>query len=348
MKLHPLLNNPQAVLISQTSVSNPVSGDDYIRAAQQAMAAMQITLENENAVLKPNVTIGESFANPDSGVTTHPAFIQGMIEYLQDHGIRHKGAYILEDPRNTDDNETRHWKKTGFLEVASKTGAKLRTPKTYTCVKKTIPNPIIFPTLNVSRLAVAPNTVLINVPKLKTHNLNITTLCMKNLMGAVNVFDRHYCDQAWQAWQDAPETPKNNPRLRKVGVSQNVHERWQAELARRLIDTAKVLRPQINIIEGIIGRDGTGFNRGTNYTLGLAIAGINMVAVDSVASYLMGFDPQHLIYLRMAAEAGLGTNNLAQLHIYTVQDDIIVPCSDVETLRIKPPFRVISNITDDN
>ena len=90
-----------------------------------------------------------------------------------------------------------------------------------------------------------------------------------------------------------------------------LHERWQEGLARRLADLAKVVQPQINVVEGIVGRDGTGFNRGTNYPLGLVVAGINMVAVDSVASYLMGFDPQELIYLRVAAEAGLGCNDLA-------------------------------------
>jgi uncharacterized protein (DUF362 family) len=76
----------------------------------------------------------------------------------------------------------------------------------------------------------------------------------------------------------------------------------------------------------------------------VAVAGINLVAVDSVASYLMGFDPQQLVYLRVAAEAGLGTNDLSRLHLYTVQDETVIPCTDVEDLRVRSPFRVISNI----
>ena len=94
----------------------------------------------------------------------------------------------------------------------------------------------------------------------------------------------------------------------------------------------------------MIARDGTGFNRGSNFALGLSIAGINMVAVDSVSSYLMGFDPQKLVYLRMAAEAGLGTNDLKQIQIYVVEDGDIVPCQDVDNLRAQPPLRVISSI----
>ena len=65
---------------------------------------------------------------------------------------------------------------------------------------------------------------------------------------------------------------------------------------------------------------------------------------DSVASYLMGFDPLRLIYLRVAANAGLGSNNLNELQLYTVHDGGLAPCGDVEALRVSPPFRVISGV----
>ena len=157
---------------------------------------------------------------------------------------------------------------------------------------------------------------LFNVPKLKTHNLSITTLAMKNLMGLVNVFDRHYCAQAWK---DLPEEISMNPRPRSEWYDRSVHERWQEGLALRLADTARVIQPAVNLIEGIVGREGTGFQRGRNRPLGLAIAGVNLVAVDSLASYLMGFDPQSLIYLNVAARAGLGENDIRKLRVYTLQ-----------------------------
>lgn len=341
MKVHPLLDDPRAVLISRTPVSDPVCADDYRRAAHQLLAAMQVELEDEKAVLKPNVTSGENFGDPDTGITTHPAFVQGLIEYLQAHGARRGGSYILEDPRNTDNNQPRHWQGTGYPEVSQATGAKLRTPKTYTCVKKPVPDPLVFATLNVSRLAVSPQTVLINVPKLKTHNLGITTLCLKNLMGTVNVYDRHYCGQAWR---EMPEEIRSDTRPRNEWLDRTLHEQWQAGLARRLIDTAKVVPSHLCVVEGIVGRDGTGFRQGRNYSLGLAVAGTNPVAVDSIASYLMGFDPERLVYLQVAAAAGLGTNLLDELRAYLVQDGSIVPCRDLAAQRADPPFQVISNI----
>jgi uncharacterized protein (DUF362 family) len=341
VKLHPLLNDPQAVLVSYIPVSEPVGWDAYRAAAREAMSAMRIELDGEKAVIKPNVTVGEKYADPDTGIGTHPGFVHGMFDHLVDHGGRRSAVYVLEDPRNADDNAPRHWRGTGYDTLAQDTGIKLRCPRTYTCVKKQVPQHQAHPTLNVSRLAVAPNTVLFNVPKLKTHNLAITTLCLKNMMGAVNVLDRHYCAQAWQ---EIPQELRDDTRPRHEWMDAKVHELWEEGLARRLNDTAKVVPPHLNIIEGVIGRDGTGFHRGRNFSLGLVVAGVNMVAVDSVASYLMGFDPAQLVYLRMAADAGLGSNDLSGLRIYSVQDGAIVRCPDIEALRARPPLRVIRGI----
>lgn len=342
MKLYPLLSDPKAVLISHAPVEDPVPGEAYRRAAWQTLSALQVELEGEKAVIKPNLTVAERTADPDSGITTHPAFVRGLVEYLHAHGARRGRVYLLEDPRNSDDNEPRHWQGTGFRELAAESGLKLRSPKTYSCVKVAVPQPLAHAVLNVSRLAVAPNSVLFDVPKPKTHNLSITTLCLKNLMGTVNVFDRHYCGHAWQ---EMPEQIRSKDRgARQEWMDTATHERWQLGLARRLADTAQVVRPALNLVEGVVAREGTGFQRGRNRPAGMAIAGINIVAVDSAASYLMGYDPQRLVYLQVAAQASLGANDLNQLHVYVVQDGEVVPCRDLDAYRIVPPLRVLSGI----
>ena len=308
------------------------------------MSALQVELDGERAVLKPNVVSGEGFADPDTGITTHPAFVGGVAEYLNDHGVRAGGVYILEDPRSSNDNEPRHWQDTGYREMAQGAGAKLRCPTSFTCVRKLVPHPQVHRVRNVARLAVAPDTVLVNIPKLKTHNLGITTLCMKNLMGVDNVFDRHYCGQAWQ---ELPAEIRSDDRPKDEWMDLALHEQWQEGLARRLADMAQIVVPDLNLVEGVIGRDGTGFRQGRNFALGYVIAGTNMVAVDSVTSYIMGFDPQKIVYLRVAREVGLGSNDMTQLHVYTVSDGQVVPCDDLESLRADPPFRVISGILNE-
>jgi uncharacterized protein (DUF362 family) len=341
MKIHPLLDDPLAVVISRTEVSDPVAWEDYRWAAQQIMAAMRIELAGEDVVIKPNVTVGEEYANPDSGITTHPGFVHGLIDHALAHDARQGGVTLVEDPRNTNDDAPRHWQGTGYPAVRDRTGAALRSPTLDTCVSRRVPHPYCHNELNVSELAVSPDAVLINVPKMKTHNLGITTLCLKNLMGLVHVLDRHFCGQAKRELPEA-RTFKGQPK--REWMDRPMHERWQAGLARRLIDLAQVVKPDLNVVEGVVAREGTGFNRGRNRTLGLCVAGVNMVAVDSVTSDLMGFDPQALVYLRMAADAGLGTNDLSQLRIYEVEDGAIVSCRDLDPFRMRPPLQVISDI----
>jgi uncharacterized protein (DUF362 family) len=341
MKIHPLLVDPEAVFVYRTPLESAPDFNDFRRAAFQALQAMGVEPETDKAVIKPNVTSGERFADPNTGITTHPGFVQGMVEYLQSQGLKGRRITIAEDPRDTDDNRPRHWNGTGFHEVCAATGAKLHTSTTYTCVKKPVENPQTFATLNVSRLAVAPDSELFNVAKLKTHNLAITTLCMKNLMGLVNVFDRHYC---LQAWDELPEPVRSNPRPRREWLEREMHEEWQLGLARRLVDTAQVIRPALNVVEGIVGREGTGFQRGRNRVLGLVVAGVNIVAVDSLTSYLMGFDPLSVVYLNLAKQAGLGENDVRKLRVYMKQDGELTDCPESTMLRANPPFRVISGL----
>jgi hypothetical protein len=62
----------------------------------------------------------------------------------------------------------------------------------------------------------------------------------------------------------------------------------------------------------------------------------------------MGFDPQSLIYLQVAVDAGLGPNDLGKIAVYTASEGEIVPCPDLDALRVQPPMHVISNIKEED
>ena len=341
MRFHQWFDDPSTVLVSRIPVKAAPAGDEFRRASVQALSAIGLELANERVVIKPNVTSGELFADPDSGITTHPMFVLGIGEYALAHGATAGRISILEDPRNTDDDSERHWRGTGYPEVASQIGAVLRCPASATCVTKPVPRPQAARELRVSQVATDSGTILINVPKLKTHNLAITTLSMKNLMGVVYAPDRHYCRQAWL---EIPEDERAHPGHTDGWFDDRLHERWQEGLARRLIDTAQVVTPHLNLVEGVVGRDGTGFRNGTNYPIGIAVAGTNMAAVDTVASYLMGFDPASIVYLRLAGSAGLGPTTMDRIRVFVTDGRPPAECPDVSRLRVAPPFRVISRM----
>ncbi len=77
------------------------------------------------------------------------------------------------------------------------------------------------------------------------------------------------------------------------------------------------------IIDGILGMEGQGPVEGTPVHMGVAIAGMDAVAVDTVAATLMGFDPHMIDYLELCAKKGLGTNEIS---------DIEVPLFDLQEL----------------
>ena len=57
----------------------------------------------------------------------------------------------------------------------------------------------------------------------------------------------------------------------------------------------------------------------------------------------MGFDPSSIIYLRVAAEAGLGTHDLGAIRVIEVDGGRLVRCDEPARLRGEP-FRVISRL----
>ena len=164
IKIHPLLDDQNAVLVYKEPVAEKPAHADFWRIGKKIMEISQLELSGEKVAIKPNATSGEHFADPDTGITTHPDFVGGMVEYLYQHGAKPGGIYVVEDPRDSDDFNPRHWKGTGYVEMAEATGAKIRCPISYYCVKKTVPNPMVHPVRNVTRYAV-------DVPKMKTHNM---------------------------------------------------------------------------------------------------------------------------------------------------------------------------------
>ena len=134
--------------------------------------------------------------------------------------------------------------------------------------------------------------VYINLPTLKHHSATLVTLALKNQMGAVFDRGRYHAEKG--------SAGKNN-------------------LHRNIVDLATALRPTLNILDATRALKTNGpKGPGLVEELGIVCASASIVAVDAYGAHLLGHDPATIPHLVMAAEAGLGSHDLAKLVVKEV------------------------------
>ena len=124
---------------------------------------------------------------------------------------------------------------------------------------------------------------LIDIPKLKTNSFTLLSLGIKNLMGLLDRTDR-----------------------------KKIH---RTDISQALVDTLKVIKPDLTIVDGVCAMEGQGPVFGDVIELGLLIAGRDIVATDAVSSYVSGFFPEEIDTTRIAAWEGIGTCDLERIEI---------------------------------
>ena len=306
----------------------PPSSEDIARSAYELLNAVTPSLKTRVAI-KPNITVP---ADRDSGIVTHPDFVAGIIDYLIEVGISVKDIVIAEGggsgkpPHGMD----KHFGQSGYAAMAQARGVRLANLNWDERISAQLPQAEILKEIGIAGTVKKEDTFFINVPKYKTHNLAVTTLCMKNLMGTITpCSERHLCSISKEYAGRQNEITANGITLR------------EERLCRKLCDLSLASKPDLNIIDGVIGRDGTAFHHGKNIQTNLVIAGKNVVTVDAVGSYLMGFDPSEIGYLKIAAQRGLGTIDIERLEVLEALNGQLIPCDDITRFMSRIPFEVL-------
>jgi len=147
-----------------------------------------------------------------------------------------------------------------------------------------------------------PRTVLeagctVSVAVAKTHDVQLTTLAYKNMvMGTLRKVDR----------------------VKMHGFNTHGEREMPREaqcLNRNLIRVAPFLTPRIAVVDGTVGLQGNGPGGTDTVPLGVAAAGGDVFAVDTIMTRLMGFDPGDIGMLQYAAEQGLGVTDEARIDV---------------------------------
>jgi uncharacterized protein (DUF362 family) len=78
---------------------------------------------------------------------------------------------------------------------------------------------------------------------------------------------------------------------------------------------AQEIYPDLGVIDGFVAMEGRGPVGGTPVDARLALASRDSLALDMLATKLMGFDPNKIMYLTSLAEAGFGQGDLAKVNV---------------------------------
>ncbi|MDR2527861.1 MAG: DUF362 domain-containing protein [Synergistaceae bacterium] len=150
--------------------------------------------------------------------------------------------------------------------------------------KKLTEEPIYMPKIYVDA------DVVISVPKLKTNYAVGPSLGLKNGFGA------------------PPKPLMNDGTAWKWGL----HNRG---IENSIVEINLLRKPDFVVIDGIVAGEGNGPTNNDPVDAQIVLAGTDVMAVDTIASYFMGFTPQKLPHLKLAAENGLGEYRMEHIEV---------------------------------
>jgi len=203
--------------------------------------------KNQKILLKPNLL---QPATPEKAITTHPVIVEELCKILK----KYNAEIYIADSSATETSKT--FRVSG-LQALEKYGKiiNFESQEKYfvdlPSVRK-VPLPKLIKEVDL----------IINLPKLKTHLLTGTTLCVKNLYGCI------------------PGRAK--------GTYHKVFK-YPKKFSQFLLELASVIKPNLNIIDGVLGLEGNGpGTAGTPIKSKVIITGENALATDLIGSEIMG------------------------------------------------------------
>jgi len=264
------------VSITKCASYEPSLVQEATRKAVDLIGGISAFIKPESRVLvKPNLLMAK---DPEFGITTHPEVLRAVIKLLKEINCR---IFVGDGPSvwgNQIQNVEQVYERAGVRKVCEEEGVDLVKFDKRRLREK-------FPLTTWLDNC----DYLVNLPKFKTHDLTILTGAIKNLFGLVSGTFK-------------TELHKNYFDIK--------------DFSRILVDIYQETRPALTLVDGIVAMEGDGpATSGKLRGLGLLLASVDCVALDSVMALIMGIKPLDISSTNEAYRRGLGTADINAISV---------------------------------
>jgi uncharacterized protein (DUF362 family) len=302
------------------AVVSVVQNENVRQAVQEAISLLggieEFVSPGDKVAIKPNLVT----AMPsDAGMTTDPRVVQAIIELCRER--KPSDLTILEGSATADTMLA--FEKAGYSKLASDYGIGLVDVNKSDTTSVDVPEGKGLQTVKIPNILL-DSDVLINVPKLKLYRKQRwASLAVKNLVGAIpgegwftdKPVSKLSLEVTPHLWK--PDGRWYLPHHKQWFNPADEKERLHMKLLEGIVDLATVIRPTLNVIEGMrICRDPdiTHYDP-TSFNLNAIVAGTDPLAIDCAVLKIGGVNPLNVPYLKLAAERGIGDSDYNQIQV---------------------------------
>lgn len=253
-----------------TSLNAADFSDDKInKAVANAIDKLGFSYKSgiQKVVLKPNMCY---YWNYSTGETTDPRVVSAVIDYVR-YRIGADVDISVAEADATAMKTKYSFKVLGYDKLCQAKNVKLQNLSEGNIVDvkvKVSGKELVLPINEILLKA----DLVINIPKLKTHNFVGATCALKNMFGAIS-------------------------KPRKYS--------YHGMISDIIVGANKIVKSNIVVVDGLI------VHGSSPKKLGVVLAGDDPLAADFVAVNIMGFNPKSLSYLSLAAKEHVGeTKNI--------------------------------------
>ncbi|MBN2121088.1 MAG: DUF362 domain-containing protein [Candidatus Omnitrophica bacterium] len=235
--------------------------------------------KDKKVLLKVNLNKAQ---NPDRAVNTHPEFVRAVVRIIKNQG----GSPIIGESSAALGFTGQAFKVSGIEKVAKEENVRLVNFDAGPVIKKRI-NGRRLKSIYVAK-DIEEADLLVSLPKLKYHTLTLFTGALKNQLG-----------------------------LLVGGTKCGVHELAPRveDLSQAIVDINLSFKFDLSVMDGVVGLEYDNKTEGSPVRSRLVAASTDLVALDSVCSYIIGLKPQEVFTNKIGQQQGLGVSDLSSIEI---------------------------------